>query len=71
MRLRVFVQGRKHDGQHDGGIFCEETHDVFVIPVVERAFGDLRKRGRVGGRVRRDERIELGSVNSTRIEPVV
>ena len=48
VRLRVFVQGRKHDGQNHGGVFCEETHDVLVIPVVERAFGDLRERRGVG-----------------------
>ena len=42
--LRVVVECREHDRKNDSRVLRYQRHDVVVIPVVERAFGDLEVR---------------------------
>jgi DNA-binding helix-hairpin-helix protein with protein kinase domain len=39
--LGVFVQRCKHDGQYDLDIVTDQVAKVFVVPEVQRSFGDL------------------------------
>lgn len=41
MSFGVFIQGWKHDRENDGSVFRQQTHDVFVVPIVESTFGHL------------------------------
>lgn len=43
MALRVFVQGSEHDRQDNFNVIADEVAKVFVVPEVERTFGDLCK----------------------------
>lgn len=39
----VLIQSWKHDWKNHCSIFCQETHDVFIVPVVESSFGNLSR----------------------------
>ena len=34
--LGVLVESREHDGEDLGGVVTDQTHDVLVVPVVQR-----------------------------------
>lgn len=38
------IQAGEHDGQDDVGVLLDKTHDVLVIPVVQRSLRHLRAR---------------------------
>lgn len=39
--VRVVVQGGVDDREDDVNVFANEVDDVFVVPVIKGAFGDL------------------------------
>lgn len=42
MCLWVVVECREHDRKDHRGIFCDQRHDVVIVPVVKSTFGDLK-----------------------------
>ena len=44
MRFGVGVERGEHDRENDLGIIRNEAHDIFVIPIIQRPFGDLEVR---------------------------
>ena len=42
MRFRVFIESSKHDGEDDVSIIAYKSHNVVVIPEIERSFSNLR-----------------------------
>lgn len=41
--LGVAVQGWEHDGQNLGCVVTDQTHDVLIIPVVQRSLRHLQR----------------------------
>ena len=57
MRFGIGVERGKHDGENDLGIIRNEAHDIFVIPIIQRAFGNLEVRRRDAARQLLEERL--------------
>lgn len=42
MSLRIFVQRWEHDRQYHGRVITDKTHDVLVVPIIQRSFCHLQ-----------------------------
>lgn len=43
----VLIKSREHDGEDFGSIVTDQTHDIFIVPVIQCPLSNLKHKGQI------------------------